>query len=74
MERKEIKKINGVLKQIEELEFIYREINGDGINHWWKVQTPQKEIFISNNETRLRFKEFIELEIETLKKEISLED
>ncbi len=74
MERKEIKKLNGVLRQIEEMECLYKVLNEDDRNHWWKVETPNKQIQLADNTTRLRFKEFIESEIETLKKEISLED
>lgn len=74
MKRKEIENLNGKLEQIKKLEQILKEITGDGENHWWAIKTPNKEIKISDSETRLRFNAFIRSEIEILKKEISLED
>lgn len=74
MKRDEIKKLHYAFEQIKELEFIYEDINGDGADDWWKISTPHREISISDDETRLRFTEFIESEIKLLKEKISLED
>ncbi|MBN1074646.1 hypothetical protein DVV91_09865 [Clostridium botulinum] len=68
MNRAEIKKLNTTLEQIKDLESINEEINGEGFNHWWKILTPNKETYITNVETRERFKDFIKSEIETLNK------
>lgn len=74
MKRKEIENLNNKLKQVKGLEQILEEITGEGKNHWWTIKTPNREMQISDDTTRLRFKAFIELELEILKKEISLED
>ena len=74
MKRKEIEQLSEKLRQIEDLERMSKELDNEGKNHWWKVETPNKEISLHDNDTRRRFKEFINEEIERLKEEILLED
>lgn len=74
MKRNEIKNLNNKLQQIDEFEGILKEINGKGKDHWWEISIPDKNAQIIDEGSRSRFQNFIEKEIEILKKEISLED
>lgn len=74
MKRAEIEKLNSKLGQIKDLEYMLDELQGRGQRHWWEIKTPEKNTSLRDEGSRKRFLQFVETEIEILKKEISLEE
>ena len=75
MSRKEIKAKADKLAQLEKLENLIKNLEGEAKNHWWHICIPSQDAFsISEYETRDNFKLFIIKEILRLKIELGIED